>query len=49
MTRDQWIERRANAIALRMPDEFPAGYAKYLAETEWDEKHPESPTTDKEH
>lgn len=37
MTRDEWIADRARQIELEMPDAFPVGYARHLAEveTEW--------------
>lgn len=34
-----WIEQTAHTIALNMPDEFPDGFAYYLAEIEWEKRN----------
>lgn len=38
MNREEWIETREVQIAREMPDMFPYGYARFLAEQEWEEK-----------
>lgn len=39
MTRQEWVERRAMELERSMPDEFPTGFAHYLAECEYEESH----------
>lgn len=36
MNKSDWIEERARQIEREMPDEYPTGYARYLAEREWE-------------